>query len=51
MPALLDAVVARLLSWPSVSAHPNKFNLDEYKEWQGGDKAKWVGFQWQLLGD
>ena len=22
----------RYRSWPSVSAHPNKFNLDEYKE-------------------
>ena len=41
----------RYRSWPSISAHPNKFNLDEYKEWQGGDKGKWVGFQWQLLGD
>ena len=37
----------RYRSWPSISAHPNKFNLDEYKEWQGGDKdKKWVGFQW-----
>ena len=43
----------RYRSWPSVSAHPNHFNLDEYKEWQGGDKGnlKWVGFQWRLLGD
>ena len=41
----------RYRSWPSVSAHPNKFNLDEYKEWQGGDKDKCVGFQWRLLGD
>ena len=41
----------RYRSWPSVSAHPNKFNLDEYKEWQGGGKGKWVGFQWRLLGD
>ena len=41
----------RYRSWPSISAHPNKFNLDEYKEWQGGDKGKWVGFQWRLLGD
>ena len=41
----------RYRSWPSISAHPNKFNLDEYKEWRGGDKDKWVGFQWRLLGD
>ena len=41
----------RYRSWPSISAHPNKFNLDEYKEWRGGDKDKWVGFQWKLLGD
>ena len=42
----------RYRSWPSISAHPNKFNLDEYKEWRGrGDKGKWVGFQWRLLGD
>ena len=39
----------RYRSWPSISAHPNKFNLDEYKEWRGGDKDKWVGFQWRLL--
>ena len=41
----------RYRSWPSISAHPNKFNLDEYKEWRSGDKDKWVGFQWRLLGD
>ena len=39
----------RYRSWPSISAHPNKFNLDEYKEWRSGDKDKWVGFQWRLL--
>ena len=39
----------RYRSWPSISAHPNRFNLDEYKEWQGGHKDKWVGFQWRLL--
>ena len=37
----------RRRSWPSISAHPNKFNLDECGMAEP-DKDKWVGFQWRL---
>ena len=49
-PAARDAFLTRFRyrSRPSVDAHPNRFNLVDYKTWRGGDKDKWVGFQWGL---
>jgi hypothetical protein len=39
----------RYRSRPSVDAHSNHYNLDEYKTWRGGDNGRWVGFQWRPL--